>query len=237
MSAQGPLYNTFFLFFVILDKSESNGAAQDGISSTEEPAKDLSSENSNPIPNPIPSPSGSLSLTDAYNFAIRNRATTLSPSPRYEDVITGKDSSRIYEELKLLISQISAARGVDSSWTDISISPRIQQSGDESVLHNITKTLSLGRSESIVSMEGSIVSEIEGESTVDRLKRQIDLDRKSISLLYKELEEERSASSIAANQAMAMITRLQVRVLICWHHMYQYEYILCMYWCTIKVAN
>jgi Zein-binding len=170
----------------------------------------MSSENVNPIPNPIPSPSGSLSLTDAYNFAIRNRATT-STSPRYEDVITGKDSSRVYEELKLLISQISAARGVDSPWTDISISPRIQQSGDEMVLHNITKTLSLGRSESIVSMEeGSIVSEIEGESTVDRFKRQIDLDRKSISLLYKELEEERSASAIAANQTMAMITRLQV---------------------------
>lgn len=62
----------------------------------------------------------------------------------------------------------------------------------------------------MMSMEGSMVSEIEGESTVDRLKRQIDLDRKSISLLYKELEEERSASAIAANQAMAMMTRLQV---------------------------
>lgn len=62
----------------------------------------------------------------------------------------------------------------------------------------------------MMSIEGSMVSEIEGESTVDRLKRQIDLDRKSISLLYKELEEERSASAIAANQAMAMITRLQV---------------------------
>ncbi|KAF3324405.1 Myosin-binding protein 1 [Carex littledalei] len=190
------------------DKSESNGATRDGISSIEEPTKDLSSENPNPnpIPNPIPSRSGSLSLTDAYNFAIRNRATT---SPRYEDVITGKDSSRVYEELKLLISQISAARGVDSPWTDFSISPRIQQAGDEWVLHNITKTLSLERSESMMSMEGSMVSEIEGESTVDRLKRQIDLDRKSISLLYKELEEERSASAIAANQAMAMMTRLQ----------------------------
>ncbi|KAJ4812943.1 hypothetical protein LUZ62_025509 [Rhynchospora pubera] len=209
-------------------KSEDNAAPQDGIPSIEESAKDLSSENpypipdpipspsgslsltdaSNPypIPDPIPSPSGSLSLTDAYNLAIRNQATT---SPRYEDVITGKDSSRVYEELKLLISQISAARGVDLPWTDISSSPRILQAGEESVLYNITKTLSLERCESMVSMEGSIVSEIEGESTVDRLKRQIDLDRKSISLLYKELEEERNASAIAANQAMAMITRLQ----------------------------
>jgi Zein-binding len=208
----GTLYNISFPFH-ILDKSERNGATQDGILSLEEPAKDISSENLNPISSPIPSPSGSFSLTDAYNFAIRNQAIT-STSPRYKDVITGKDSSRVYEELKLLISQISAARGVDSPWTDISISPRIQQSGDETVLHNISKTLSLGRSESIMSMEGSIVSEIEGESTVDRLKRQIDLDRKSISLLYKELEEERSASAIAANQAMAMITRLQVRVYI-----------------------
>ncbi|KAJ3705583.1 hypothetical protein LUZ61_009288 [Rhynchospora tenuis] len=187
-------------------EKENNAVPQDSIPSIEESAKDLSSENPYPIPDPIPSPSDSLSLTDAYNLAIRNQATT---SPKFEDVITGKDSSRVYEELKLLISQISAARGVDSPWTDISTSPRILQAGEESVLHNITKTLSLERCESMVSMEGSIVSEIEGESTVDRLKRQIDLDRKSISLLYKELEEERSASAIAANQAMAMITRLQ----------------------------
>ncbi|KAL9669273.1 hypothetical protein QQ045_006817 [Rhodiola kirilowii] len=59
------------------------------------------------------------------------------------------------------------------------------------------------------SAAGSVVSDREGESLVDRLKRQIEYDKERIVSLYKELDEERSASAIAANQAMAMITRLQ----------------------------
>ncbi|KAL9273068.1 Myosin-binding protein 1-like protein [Drosera capensis] len=51
--------------------------------------------------------------------------------------------------------------------------------------------------------------EIEGESELDRLKRQVEHDKKLMSALCKELEEERNASADAANQAMAMITRLQ----------------------------
>ncbi|XP_051136503.1 probable myosin-binding protein 5 [Andrographis paniculata] len=41
------------------------------------------------------------------------------------------------------------------------------------------------------------------------LKRQIRLDRKALSALQMELDEERSASAVAANNAMAMISRLQ----------------------------
>ncbi|CAN1131736.1 Probable myosin-binding protein 4 [Linum perenne] len=55
----------------------------------------------------------------------------------------------------------------------------------------------------------SMVNEIEGESVEDRLRRQIELDRILISTLTQELDEERSASAIATNEAMAMITRLQ----------------------------
>ncbi|KAL1155893.1 hypothetical protein V6Z11_A08G055500 [Gossypium hirsutum] len=55
----------------------------------------------------------------------------------------------------------------------------------------------------------STFSEIEGEDPVDRLKRQVEHYQKCMDGLYKELEEERNASAIAANQAMAMITRLQ----------------------------
>ncbi|XP_074322957.1 putative myosin-binding protein 6, partial [Apium graveolens] len=44
---------------------------------------------------------------------------------------------------------------------------------------------------------------------LNRLKRQIRSDRKSLVELSMELDEERSASAIAANNAMAMITRLQ----------------------------
>ncbi|XP_009141089.1 probable myosin-binding protein 4 [Brassica rapa] len=55
----------------------------------------------------------------------------------------------------------------------------------------------------------SISSDIEGERLVDLLKQQLEQDRNSLKELSKELEEERNASAIAANQAMAMITRLQ----------------------------
>ncbi|XP_030498539.2 myosin-binding protein 1 [Cannabis sativa] len=62
---------------------------------------------------------------------------------------------------------------------------------------------------SLESLDAGTVSEIEGESITDRLRRQVEYDRKCIKSLYKELGEERSAASVAANQAMAMITRLQ----------------------------
>lgn len=57
--------------------------------------------------------------------------------------------------------------------------------------------------------EGFSVSEIEGESIFDRLKRQIEHDKECIGKLCKELEEERNASAIAANQTLSMINRLQ----------------------------
>ncbi|XP_062116375.1 probable myosin-binding protein 5 isoform X2 [Humulus lupulus] len=47
------------------------------------------------------------------------------------------------------------------------------------------------------------------DSVLHGLKRQVRLDRKSLIALYMELDEERSASAVAANNAMAMITRLQ----------------------------
>ncbi|XP_075491946.1 putative myosin-binding protein 5 [Primulina tabacum] len=51
-------------------------------------------------------------------------------------------------------------------------------------------------------------NELDGD-ILNRLKRQVRLDRKSLIALYMELDEERSASAVAANNAMAMITRLQ----------------------------
>ncbi|KAJ6841064.1 myosin-binding protein 1-like [Iris pallida] len=158
-----------------------------------------------------------MDLNDAYKLVTGYKSNLASPS--VSEVITGRDSFRVYEDLRILISQMSTARGLESPWNDLSPSPRFQGQGDDikfsdasstAVLQNITKRISIDRNESgLESLDGSIVSEIEGESVVDRLKRQLELDRKSLSLLYKELEEERSASAIAANQAMAMITRLQ----------------------------
>ncbi|KAI3984808.1 hypothetical protein MKX01_039425 [Papaver californicum] len=127
-----------------------------------------------------------VNSTDSLKLVIGNKGNPISTI--FAEQLTPKNST-IHEDLKLLLSQ--AARGVESSSNDIS--PRaldIYESGIES-------------------LDGSVVSEIDGESVIDRLKRQIEHDRKSVNALYKELEEERNASAIAANQAMAMITRLQ----------------------------
>ncbi|XP_020582121.1 myosin-binding protein 3-like [Phalaenopsis equestris] len=61
------------------------------------------------------------------------------------------------------------------------------------------------------SLDGSIASDLDSMEpwTLERLKAALKAERKSLTALYAELEEERSASAIAANQTMAMITRLQ----------------------------
>lgn len=62
-----------------------------------------------------------------------------------------------------------------------------------------------------LSMDGSVSSEIEcGEPlTIDQLKSTLQTERKALSAMYAELEEERNAAAIATNQTMAMINRLQ----------------------------
>ncbi|KAI4357609.1 hypothetical protein L6164_001547 [Bauhinia variegata] len=60
------------------------------------------------------------------------------------------------------------------------------------------------------SLDGSVISDLEcGEITVEKLKSALKAERKALKTLYAELEEERSASAVAANQTMAMINRLQ----------------------------
>ncbi|XP_019432817.1 PREDICTED: myosin-binding protein 3-like [Lupinus angustifolius] len=62
------------------------------------------------------------------------------------------------------------------------------------------------------SLDGSVASEVEcGDPvlTIDRLKTALKAERTALGATYQELEEERSASAIATNQTMAMITRLQ----------------------------
>ncbi|XWS37411.1 hypothetical protein CRYUN_Cryun19dG0040600 [Craigia yunnanensis] len=56
--------------------------------------------------------------------------------------------------------------------------------------------------------EGQVPNEAEGD-ILHHLKSQVRMDRKSLMALYMELDEERSASADAVNNAMAMITRLQ----------------------------
>ncbi|OIW20882.1 hypothetical protein TanjilG_24960 [Lupinus angustifolius] len=151
----------------------------------------------------------SLDLGDAYKLAVSNRGRQLSGM--LVEHWLGKDSRRMSEDLKTLSSQLSA-RAMDL------ISPRLSINGDDVKTCDVSnsagmqifqKMISLERNESGLSLDGSIVSEIEGEGAVDRLKRQVEHDRKLMSALYKELEEERNASAVAASQALAMITRLQ----------------------------
>ncbi|XP_073152845.1 uncharacterized protein [Henckelia pumila] len=160
--------------------------------------------------------SDSLELVDAYRLAIGARGRQLS-GKLLEQQMSMKESKRASEDLKLLLSQISSARGIEFSLSD---SPRMVHINNEDYLSMdasspsigmqlLQRRISLERNESNISLDGSTVSDIEGENLVDRLKRQIVHDKKIMGSLYKELEEERNASSIAANQAMAMITRLQ----------------------------
>lgn len=182
----------------------SSGEVPQDLSATEEYSKTSESTVER-----RPSLSTQISMNEAYRLAIGNKSSL--PSPTLTDVILGKDStSSINEELRLLLSQLSASRGLEASWIDPGPSPRAYGRGDELVVQNITNRISLDRNASgLESLEGSIVSEMEGENPIDRLRRQIDLDRKSIHLLCRELEEERNASAIAASQALAMITKLQ----------------------------
>ncbi|XP_074283974.1 myosin-binding protein 2 [Silene latifolia] len=62
------------------------------------------------------------------------------------------------------------------------------------------------------SIDGSIISENEigdGATLIQKLKLELQSERKTLRELYAELEEERNASAIAANQTLAMINRLQ----------------------------
>ncbi|XP_062022597.1 myosin-binding protein 2-like isoform X3 [Rosa rugosa] len=125
-----------------------------------------------------------------------------------------KEPDRVDEEMEVLASQDSSAREINlsakntSSTVDGCVGEKqttdASSSNAKPMLHTSASVES-----GLESLDGGYVSEIEGESIVDQLKRQIDYDRKCIKELYKELEEERSAAAIAANQAMAMITKLQ----------------------------
>ncbi|KAM0930006.1 hypothetical protein ACQ4PT_001236 [Festuca glaucescens] len=182
----------------------SSGEVSQGLDAIEE-----HSQTSEIVGERRPSLSTQISMTEAYNLAIGMKSSF--PSPTWTDVILGKGtSSSVNGELRLLLSQLSASRGLEATWLDPGPSPRSYGHGDDLIVQNITKRISIERNVSgLESLDGSIVSEMEGESPIDRLRRQIDLDRKSIHLLCRELEEERNAAAIAASQALAMITRLQ----------------------------
>lgn len=164
-----------------------------------------------------------LDLGDAYKLAISSKGRQMSG--KLVEQLAGKESPRVSADLKLLLSQFS--RGSESLFND-ALSPRVSRNLDEFKAYDsstsigmklLQKRLSLERNDSrtsldrnesgLESLDFSTVSEIEGESELDRMRRQLEHDRKLLIALLKELEEERNASEIAANETMAMITRLQ----------------------------
>ncbi|KAL2238785.1 probable myosin-binding protein 4 [Sesamum indicum] len=143
----------------------------------------------------------------------------VSGSDKHEfEPVNKCDSAKTVESLEIeenvkIVPQISAYEvGLLSNETsprahDKDDKPRIDEDAGSQVLPvSGSPTTNESDYEALV---GITVSYIEGESIVDILKRQIEHDRNIINSLYKELEEERNAAAIAANQAMAMITRLQ----------------------------
>jgi hypothetical protein len=122
-------------------------------------------------------------------------------SPRWSEVISGRENnSRPQEEVKPFMSQLSSAQGFASPWSEVAASPRISIQIDE-------------YRQSDANLEPSdshVTSEDEGEISVECLNQKCKLNKKNLSILYKELEAERSASAVAASEAMAMINRLQV---------------------------
>ncbi|XP_006661772.1 myosin-binding protein 1-like [Oryza brachyantha] len=129
-------------------------------------------------------------------------------SPRPSEIISAKDNnSTTQQEVKAFLSQMSIARGLDSSWSDGAPSPGISAQNDESSANG--RRPSLERNYSVIEpSDANLSDEVEGESSLENLKRLLELNKKSMGALYKELEEERSASAIAASQAMAMINKL-----------------------------
>ncbi|KAF5459345.1 hypothetical protein F2P56_023300 [Juglans regia] len=123
----------------------------------------------------------------------------------------GREIDRVNEELKLLPSEDFSTQQIIISSSNTS--PVLHGSDEQTIdTPNSNGSLTLQKPVSVESNLESLdasLSEIEGENLLDKLKQQVDKDKKFIRDLYKELEEERNASEIAANQAMAMITRLQ----------------------------
>ncbi|XP_010274149.1 PREDICTED: uncharacterized protein LOC104609520 isoform X2 [Nelumbo nucifera] len=152
-----------------------------------------------------------MDLNDAYKLAINNRGS--HATGMLSEQLDSKYSSR--EDLKVPLSQVSNARGLELALNDVS--PRAYGFGDELKISDASVVPQLLPKKSLTeknecgtdSWDESTASETEVESIVDRLKRQSECYRKCMAALYKELEEERNASAVAANHSLAMITRLQ----------------------------
>ncbi|XP_065855860.1 myosin-binding protein 2 [Euphorbia lathyris] len=136
------------------------------------------------------------------------------PPTSNADIVSKKDEEQEVEfttteaEINSHLSFCSESNEIEEE--KVPDTPTSEDNGN----HLQKKFLLLERRESNTeeSLDGSVTSDIEagdGVLTVDKLKSALKAERKALNGLYAELEEERSASAVAANQTMAMINRLQ----------------------------
>lgn len=141
-------------------------------------------------------------------------------SPRFAEIVSRRCGNRVPDDLKSVQQPLPNSRGLEFSWNDFVSSPRVPGQIDEFkpsdcsnsiIMQNITsKRLSADRNETVSECSDvSTVHRFFGDTNFDQSKQQAELDMDFVKVLYKELEEERSASAISANQAMNMINRLQ----------------------------
>lgn len=76
-------------------------------------------------------------------------------------------------------------------------------------LPNIRKKLSIAIDKALDSSKANNMTKENWKVLLQQLQRQVRLGHKSLIAMSTELDQERNASAVAANQAMAMITRLQ----------------------------
>ncbi|KAJ3673894.1 hypothetical protein LUZ60_005886 [Juncus effusus] len=137
------------------------------------------------------------------HISITRVLSTRAPvqSPRPSEIISSKENLTTQEEIQNLFSQITPTPRVG---------PRPPSAFFDESVNSKGLSVSIERnSSSLDSFEVNMVSDIEGETDVEKLRCQVEMDRQNMRILYKELEEERNASAIAASEAMAMINRLQ----------------------------
>ncbi|KAE9584407.1 putative GTD-binding domain-containing protein [Lupinus albus] len=116
----------------------------------------------------------------------------------------GQDKSEDFLEFKTMPLEVRMAT-MNNHLTSTSL--ELHENEEEKVPDTPTSVEKSGTEDSF---DGSVTSDLEcGEVTIEKLKSALKCERKALSTLYAELEEERNASAISANQTMAMINRLQ----------------------------
>lgn len=153
---------------------------------------------------------------------INGSVVSINERKLYDDVAEhpSVNENGANDALKLMLSQNFSTQGIDLLLNNLT--PHVpDHAGDQlQIVDAFISNRSLDMHQSdlmeqtydsadLTSFDGSNLSDMEGESLVERLKQQVEYDRRCLNALYKELEEERNAAAIAVNQAMAMITRLQ----------------------------